>query len=154
GLGYPGGPKVSAFAEKGKACIPFPRPIHGLDFSFSGVKTAVINYVHTAEQKGEKICREDIAASFQKAVVDVLVHVTLQAARERGIRKIALAGGVAANTCLRKEMQKAAKLQNAEVFMPSGQLCTDNGAMISCAGYYAYIAGERADLSQNAFPSL
>ncbi len=154
GLGYPGGPAVSRCAEAGKPCIPFPRPIHGMDFSFSGVKTAVINYVHKAEQKGETICREDVAASFQTAIVDVLTMVTIEAAKKRGIRKIALAGGVAANACLRNTLLKAAGEAGIEMYMPPLSLCTDNGAMISCAGYYAYRAGERGDLSQNAFASL
>ncbi len=154
GLGYPGGPLVSACAEGGKASIPFPRPIHGLDFSFSGVKTAVINYVHRAEQKGEPIIKEDIAASFETAIVDVLKTVTIQAAKREGISKIALAGGVAANKTLRKALMEAAEKEGMQMYMPPLSLCTDNGAMISCAGYYAYRAGERGDLSQNAFASL
>lgn len=154
GLGYPGGPLVSKCAEAGQAVIPFPRPIQGLDFSFSGVKTAVINYVHKAEQKGEEIKREDIAASFQTAIVDVLVSVTMEAAEKRGIRKVALAGGVAANLCLRTQLKAAAEKRGMEMYMPPLALCTDNGAMISCAGYYAYQKGERAPLSQNAFASL
>ncbi|MBE7063630.1 MAG: tRNA (adenosine(37)-N6)-threonylcarbamoyltransferase complex transferase subunit TsaD [Ruminococcaceae bacterium] len=154
GLGYPGGPAVSRCAERGKSVIPFPRPIHGLDFSFSGVKTAVINYVHKAEQKGETVSREDVAASFQTAIVDVLTTVTMEAAKERGMKKIALAGGVAANSCLRASLEKAANSAGMQMYMPPLSLCTDNGAMISCAGYYAFRAGERAELSQNAFASL
>ncbi|MBE7025488.1 MAG: tRNA (adenosine(37)-N6)-threonylcarbamoyltransferase complex transferase subunit TsaD [Ruminococcaceae bacterium] len=154
GLGYPGGPAVSRCAENGQATIPFPRPIHGRDFSFSGVKTAVINYVHKAEQKGEAVCKEDVAASFQAAIVDVLTTVTVAAAKEKGMKKIALAGGVAANQCLRLSLEKAANAAGMRLYMPPLSLCTDNGAMISCAGYYAYRAGERAPLSQNAFASL
>lgn len=154
GLGYPGGPLVSQCAEGGKASIPFPRPIQGLDFSFSGVKTAVINHVHRMEQKGEPIIKEDIAASFQAAIVEVLTTVTIEAARERGMKKIALAGGVAANKCLRESLLKAAEENGMEMYMPPLALCTDNGAMISCAGYYAYKSGLRAPLSQNAIASL
>lgn len=154
GLGYPGGPLVSQCAEKGEASIPFPRPVQGLDFSFSGVKTAVINYVHKAEQKGEEIVKADVAASFQAAIVEVLTSVTVKAAEEKGIRKIALAGGVAANRCLRESLIKATAQRGMEMFMPPLSLCTDNGAMISCAGYYAFRNGDRAPLSQNAFASL
>ena len=154
GLGYPGGPLVSQCAEKGEANIPFPRPVQGLDFSFSGVKTAVINYVHKAEQKGEEIVKADVAASFQAAIVEVLTSVTVKAAEEKGIRKIALAGGVAANRCLRESLIKATAQRGMEMFMPPLSLCTDNGAMISCAGYYAFRNGNRAPLSQNAFASL
>lgn len=154
GLGYPGGPNVSACAEKGEPIIPFPRPIQGFDFSFSGVKTAVINYVHTKEQKGEPVNHGDVAASFQKAVVDVLVSVTIKAAKEKKMKKISLAGGVAANTCLRKEMIEKAEACGIKVYMPPASLCTDNGAMISCAGYYAFCAGDRAPLNQNARASL
>ena len=154
GLGYPGGPLVSKCAEGGKASIPFPRPVHGLDFSFSGVKTAVINYVHNAEQKGEPLVKADIAASFQTAIVEVLTQVTIKAAKERGYKKIALAGGVAANACLRQSLADAAHLADMQLFMPPFSLCTDNGAMISCAGYYAFQSGVRAPLSQNAFASL
>lgn len=154
GLGYPGGPAVSQYAEKGKASIAFPRPIQGLDFSFSGVKTAVINYVHKAEQKGEMIKKGDVAASFQAAIVDVLTNVTIAAAKEKGMKKIALAGGVAANSCLRNSLEQAANKAGMRLYMPPLSLCTDNGAMISCAGYYAYKAGERAPLSQNAIASL
>ncbi len=154
GLGYPGGPAVSRCAEGGQEIIPFPRPVQGLDFSFSGVKTAVINFVHKAEQKGEAISKADVAASFQAAVVDVLTTVTIEAAREKGIKKVALAGGVAANTCLRNALERATASAGMRLYMPPLSLCTDNGAMISCAGYYAYRAGERGALSQNAFASL
>ncbi len=154
GLGYPGGPAISRCAEGGRESLSFPRPVHGLDFSFSGVKTAVINYVHKAEQKGEPILKADVAASFEAAVVDVLTTVTMEAAKREGIQKIALAGGVAANRRLRASLQKAAGEAGMQMYMPPLSLCTDNGAMISCAGYYAFCAGERGTLSQNAFPSL
>lgn len=154
GLGYPGGPLVSRCAEGGEACIPFPRPIHGLDFSFSGVKTAVINHVHRLEQKEEPIIKEDIAASFETAIVEVLTTVTIEAAKQKGMKKIALAGGVAANRCLRESLMRATAENGMEMYMPPLSLCTDNGAMISCAGYYAYKSGLRAPLSQNAIASL
>ncbi len=154
GLGYPGGPLISRLAEEGKASISFPRPVQGLDFSFSGVKTAVINYVHRLDQTGADINKADIAASFEAAVVDVLTDVTIRAAKEKGLKKIALAGGVAANKALRSSLENAAKKENFSVYMPTLSLCTDNGAMISCAGYYAFCAGERAPLSQNAFSCL
>ncbi len=150
GLGYPGGPMVSQCAEKGTPSISFPRPIQGMDFSFSGVKTAVINYVHHKEQMGEAVCFADVAASFEAAVADVLVTVTMRASQMKNIRKVALCGGVAANQHLRKEMAAACAGQGVELFLPPPALCTDNGAMISCAGYYAYRAGARAPLTQNA----
>lgn len=155
GLGYPGGPKVNALAKEGNPeAIHFPRPHHGFDFSFSGVKTAVINYVHNAEQKGEDLNRADVAASFQQAVVDVLVDNTIAAAQSVGCRSVALAGGVAANTALRDALGSAAKSAEMELYYPPIGLCTDNGAMISCAGYLNYIAGMRADLTLNAEPQL
>ena len=155
GLGYPGGPKLNKLAEAGNPeSIKFPRPHKGYDFSFSGLKTAVINYVHTAEQKGEEINKADVAASFQQAVTDVLVDNTVAAAMEVGVDKIALAGGVAANTCLRKQMAEEAKKNGLKFYCPPFELCTDNGAMISCAGYLNYNAGIRAGLDLNAVPQL
>lgn len=155
GLGYPGGPKVNALAREGNpGAITFPRPHHGFDFSFSGLKTAVINYVHNAEQKGEEINRADIAASFQQAVVDVLVDNTVGAAKQVGCPAVCLAGGVAANTALRAALEAAAKAEGMRMYCPPIELCTDNGAMISCAGYLNYSAGIRADLTLNAEPQL
>ena len=155
GLGYPGGPKLNKLAESGNPeAIKFPRPHKGYDFSFSGLKTAVINYVHTAEQKGEEINKADVAASFQKAVSDVLVNNTVAAAKEAGVDKIALAGGVAANTCLRKQMEEEAKKNGLQFYCPPFELCTDNGAMISCAGYLNFEAGIRGGLDLNAVPQL
>ncbi len=155
GLGYPGGPKLNKLAEEGdKDAIKFPRPHKGYDFSFSGLKTAVINYVHTAEQKGETINKADVAASFQQAVCDVLTDNTIKAALEKGVDKIALAGGVAANTCLRKQMEEQARKNNLKFYCPPIELCTDNGAMISCAGYLNYKDGIRGDLTLNAVPQL
>lgn len=155
GLGYPGGPKVNALAEEGNpAAIKFPRPHNGFDFSFSGVKTAVINYVHNAEQKGEELNAADVAASFQQAVVDVLVKNTIDAAKSVGCGAVALAGGVAANTALRGAMAEAAEGEKMKMYYPPVGLCTDNGAMISCAGYLNYTDGIRADLTLNAVPQL
>lgn len=155
GLGYPGGPKLNKLACEGNPeAIKFPRPHKGYDFSFSGLKTAVINYVHTAEQKGEEINHADVAASFQQAVADVLVNNTIQAAKDLEVNKVAIAGGVAANTLLRGQMEKEAQKNGMEFFCPPIDLCTDNGAMISCAGFLNYEAGIRADLDLNAVPQL
>ncbi len=155
GLGYPGGPKLNKLAESGNpAAIRFPRPKNGFDFSFSGLKTAVVNYVHNAEQKGEPYSRADVAASFQQAVADVLVDNTIAAAKSVGAKAAALAGGVAANTALRSAMAAAARAEGLQFYCPPIDLCTDNGAMISCAGYYNYMAGIRADLTLNADPEL
>ncbi len=155
GIGYPGGPQIDRLAKEGNPeAFHFPRAATGLDFSFSGVKTAVINEVHKLEQKGESIPRADIAASFQAAVVDVLVQKTVEATIQSGLRTICLAGGVAANSALRVSMEEAAKKNGFSFFCPPLSLCTDNGVMISCAGYYNYIRGERSDLTLNAIPQL
>ncbi len=155
GLGYPGGPKLNALAKEGNPeAIRFPRPHNGYDFSFSGLKTAVINYVHTAEQKGEQINKADVAASFQQAVCDVLVNNTVAAAMELGVDKIAIAGGVAANTLLREQMEREGNKAGLKFYCPPIDLCTDNAAMISCAGYLNYEAGIRGDLDLNAIPQL
>ena len=155
GLGYPGGPKLNALAKEGNPeAIRFPRPHNGYDFSFSGLKTAVINYVHTAEQKGEEINKADVAASFQQAVCDVLVNNTVAAAKELKVDKIAIAGGVAANTLLREQMESEGKKAGRQFYCPPIDLCTDNAAMISCAGYLNYEAGIRGDLDLNAIPQL
>ena len=154
-IGYPGGPGLSKLAESGNAkAIDFPRPVNGFDFSFSGVKTSVINYVHNLKQAGTELPRADIAASFQAAVCDVLTDVTVRAALNTGAKKIAIAGGVASNTALRQSLSRAAAENGFEFFLPPPRLCTDNGAMISCAGYYAYMRGERAPLDLNAKATL
>lgn len=155
GLGYPGGPKVNKLAESGnKDAIAFPRPKSGFDFSFSGVKTAVINYVHKEEQAGREINKADVAASFQSAVCDVLTQNTIDAAKSVGCSSIALAGGVAANTFLRGQMENAARENNMKFYCPPIDLCTDNGAMISCAGYLNLVKGIRGGLELNAVPQL
>ena len=158
GLGYPGGPLIDKLSCEGNPeAVHFPRVRmdgDSLDFSFSGVKTAVINYLHKAEQKGEEINKADIAASFQAAVVDVLCEHTIEAARKCQHKVIALAGGVASNSALRKRMTEEAEREGISVLYPPPVLCTDNAAMIGCAGYYGYLAGQCVDLSLNAVPSL
>ena len=156
GLGYPGGPLIDKLAKEGNPkAVQFPRvkmDNDSLDFSFSGVKTAVINYLHKAEQNNEEVNKADVAASFQEAVTDVLCDHTIEAAKRCGLKIIALAGGVASNSDLRKKMADWGKNAGIKVLYPDPILCTDNAAMIACAGYYNYI--NRADLSLNALPSL
>ncbi len=158
GLGYPGGPKIDKLAKEGNPeAIAFPRAhVEGCpyDFSFSGLKSAVLNYLHHAEQVGEEINRADVAASFQAAVVDVLVDRTLQAAKEYDIDKIALAGGVASNSALRAGMEAACKKAGKKLYFPSPIYCTDNAAMIGAAAYYEYKKGVRHGLDLNAVPNL
>ncbi len=158
GLGYPGGPKIDKLAKEGNpTAIPFPRAhVEGCpyDFSFSGLKSAVLNYLHHAEQLGEEVNRADVAASFQAAVVDVLVDKTLQAAKEYGIDKVALAGGVASNSALRAGMEAACKKAGKSLYFPSPVFCTDNAAMIGAAAYYEYKKGVRHGLDLNAVPNL
>ena len=158
GLGYPGGPLIDKAAKLGnKAAIKFPRVViddETLDFSFSGLKSAVLNYIHNSEQKNEKIVVEDVAASFQQAVVEVLVLKTIKAARRKNCSTIALAGGVASNSCLREMLQKECLKNNYKFIKPSPILCTDNAAMIGCAGYYKYLNKQFADSSLNAMPNL
>ena len=158
GLGYPGGPKIDKLAKEGNpSAIAFPRAqVEGCpyDFSFSGLKSAVLNYLHHAEQLGEEINRVDVAASFQAAVVDVLVDKTLQAAKEYGIDKVALAGGVASNSALRAGMEAACKKAGKKLYFPSPIFCTDNAAMIGAAAYYEYKKGVRHGLDLNAVPNL
>ena len=125
-----------------------------LDFSFSGVKTAVLNYVNGCQMKGEEYNKADIAASFQRAVTDVLVEHTMAAAKQSGMKKVALAGGVASNSALRDAMKNAADNNGFELFYPKPVLCTDNAAMIACAGYYDYMSGARAGYDLNAVPNL
>ncbi len=157
GLGYPGGPLVENAAKEGKSdAISFPRVRfeNKMDFSFSGVKTAVMNYIHHAEQKNEKININDVAASFQEAVTDVLAENTIYAARLKNVKKICLAGGVASNGYLRQKMERLAKKDDISVLYPPPVLCTDNAAMICCAGYYEYKNGNIATDRLNAYPSL
>lgn len=158
GLGYPGGPKVDKLAKEGNPeAVKFPRvriDKDSLDFSFSGVKTAVINYLHKQEQTGIEVNKADIAASFQAAVTDVLVEHTIEAAEKYNIITIAIAGGVAANSELREKMTREAGKKNISVLFPPPVLCTDNAAMIACAGYYSYLKGITAEQDLNAVPYL
>ena len=156
GLGYPGGPKIDALAKEGNEnSVQFKKVRFSgdsLDFSFSGIKTAVINHCHNAEQHGEEVNKADVAASFQKSVCEVLVDNLLEAAERKKCNKIALAGGVACNSRLRQELES--RKGGREIFYPSPILCTDNAAMIGCSGYYEALASNYADLSLNAIPYL
>lgn len=158
GLGYPGGPKIDKLAKEGNPkAIRFPRAhVENAphDFSFSGVKSAVLNYMNGCQMKGIEVNRADIAASFQDAVVDVLVQRTIEAAKEYDMKKITLAGGVASNQGLRERMQEACDKEGLELYHPSPIFCTDNAAMIAAAGYYEYIKGTRHGLDLNAVPNL
>lgn len=158
GLGYPGGPKLEKLATEGNdSAFKFPRvefSDNPYDFSFSGVKTAVINHLHKCEQKGEHINSADIAASFQKAVTDVLTKNTISAAIDNNIDKVVLAGGVSANTALRLSFEKEAALKGLKLYYPPLVLCTDNAAMIACAGYHKFMAGETSDSTLNAVANL
>jgi len=158
GLGYPGGPKIDAAAREGNPdAIIFPRAKtteKSYDFSFSGLKSAVLNYLNQAEMKGEEVNKNDVAASFQKAVVDVLTEHTIEAAKEYGCNKIAIAGGVASNTSLRERLSSECKKAGIDFYCPSPVLCTDNAAMIGAAGYYEFKKGVRSGMELNAVPNL
>ncbi len=158
GFGYPGGPAIQRAAEQGNPnAIKFPRVNmgeEGFDFSFSGVKTAVMNYLHNAEQKGEPVNKNDIAASFQEAVIDVLSSHLIECAKKNGVTQVALAGGVAANAPLRERVRQKAEENGFGFHCPSLGLCTDNAAMIGCAAYHAYQNNETAKMDLNAVASL
>ncbi len=158
GLGYPGGPKIDHLAKEGDPdAIAFPRgKIEGspYDFSFSGLKSAVLNYLNGCQMKGEAVARADVAASFQKSVTDVLVEHAMMAVRESGLDKLAIAGGVASNGALRSAMEQACAENGVRFYRPSPILCTDNAAMIGAAAYYEYIKGVRHGLDLNAVPNL
>lgn len=158
GLGYPGGPLIDKLAKEGnKDAFKFPRvriDKNSLDFSFSGVKTAVINTLHKMDQQGVEYERADVAASFQDAVTDVLCEHTIEAARKTESKTIALAGGVASNSQLREKMKLQAEKEGIDVLYPPPVLCTDNAAMIACAGFYGFLKEEFADLDLNAVASL
>lgn len=158
GLGYPGGPLIDEIARGGDPnAIAFKRVFlekGSLDFSFSGIKTAVLNYINTEKQSGNEISVPDVAASFQQAVLDVIVSKAMDAARRLDKDKLVLAGGVAANSRLRQMLDKEAAAAGIEVFYPSPVLCTDNAAMIGCAAYYKYMAGETDDLDLDAIAGL
>lgn len=158
GLGYPGGPKIDKVAKEGNPeAISFPRAKVSdavYDFSFSGLKSAVLNYLNSCEMKGIEVNQADVAASFQKSVVDVLVEHAMLAVKEYGFTKLAIAGGVASNSALRSAMQEACKKNSVTFYHPSPILCTDNAAMIGAAGYYDYIKGIRSGYDLNAVPNL
>lgn len=158
GLGYPGGPKIDRLAKEGNPdAVHFPKAhIEGAeyDFSFSGLKSAVLNYINGCKMKGENYDPADIAASFQKAVVDVLLENSMKAAENLGIYKFAIAGGVASNTALRAAMKNACEEREIRFFYPSPVYCTDNAAMIGAAGYYEFLAGTRHGWDLNAVPNL
>ncbi|MCI8639515.1 MAG: tRNA (adenosine(37)-N6)-threonylcarbamoyltransferase complex transferase subunit TsaD [Coprococcus sp.] len=158
GLGYPGGPKIDKLSREGNPdAISFPHAhIEGApyDFSFSGVKSAVLNYINGCRMKDIEYHTADIAASFQKAVTDVLVDNAMRAAGEYRFSKLAIAGGVASNSALRAAMKKACKERDIEFYYPSPILCTDNAAMIGAAAYYEYLAGTRHGWDLNAVPNL
>lgn len=158
GLGYPGGPKVDKLAKEGNPhAIEFPRAaVEGapFDFSFSGLKSAVLNHINMCEMKNIPIVPADIAASFQNAVVDSLITRAFNACEKYGFKKLAIAGGVASNSAIRAAFEQKAKEKNIEFYHPSPIFCTDNAAMIGVAAYYEYINGVRHGLDLNAVPNL
>lgn len=158
GLGYPGGPKIDRVSKEGNPdAIKFPRAKVAdavYDFSFSGLKSAVLNYLNSCAMKGIEICQADVAASFQKAVVDVLVEHSMQALRECGMKKFAIAGGVASNSALRSAFDTACADRGIAFYYPSPVMCTDNAAMIGAAAYYEYRKGIRHGFDLNAVPNL
>ena len=158
GLGYPGGPKIDKVSKEGNPdAIAFPRAKVGdsdYDFSFSGLKSAVLNYLNSCEMKGEPFSQADVAASFQKAVVDVLTGHSMHAVESCGMKKFAIAGGVASNSALREALTKACGEHGVAFYHPSPLLCTDNAAMIGAAGYYEYVKGVRHGYDLNAVPNL
>ncbi len=158
GLGYPGGPKIDRLSKEGNAeAIHFPKAHVAdapYDFSFSGLKSAVLNYLNGCKMKGETVIAADVAASFQKAVIDVLVEHSMMAVKEFGFTKFAIAGGVASNSSLRAAMEAACRKNHVKFYHPSPIFCTDNAAMIGAAAYYEYLAGTRHGWDLNAVPNL
>lgn len=158
GLGYPGGPKIDRLAKEGNPqAIDFPRAAVSdspYDFSFSGVKSAVLNYINSCKMKDIEYNKADIAASFQKSVVDVLLTHAIKAVKETGYSKLAIAGGVASNSAIRSAFIEECKKEKIEFYYPDPILCTDNAAMIGCAAYYEYINGVRHGYDLNAIPNL
>lgn len=151
GLGYPGGPKMDKLAKEGTPNIELPKVhVEGLNFSFSGLKTAIINLHH----KNPNINKADLAASFEKDVAEILLKNTKMAVKKTKINKIALAGGVSANSYIRKAFKELEEKENIQVYYPELKLCTDNAAMIASAGYYNYLKGNFSDLKLNAVPNL
>lgn len=158
GLGYPGGPKIEKVSHEGNPhAIQFPKPKVAdgpYDFSFSGLKSAVLNYLNSCQMKGEEIVQADVAASFQNSVIEVLVANAMRAIDEYGMERFAIAGGVASNQTLRGAMEEACRQKGVKFYHPSPILCTDNAAMIGAAGYYDYMVGKRDGLDLNAVPNL
>ncbi|HEY8340887.1 MAG TPA: hypothetical protein VIK95_13540, partial [Egibacteraceae bacterium] len=157
GLPYPGGPEIDRLAASGDPnAIPFPRALQGdgYDFSFSGLKTAVVRELRRRQAAGVAIDVADVAASFQEAVVDVQVDKTLRAARDLGVEQVTVVGGVAANSRLRARMEEACSREGLRLLLPSPALCTDNGAMIAAAGSNRLAAGQRTPLDAAADPNL
>ncbi len=158
GLPYPGGPHIDAKAKEGNAeAIAFPRVMlekNSYDFSFSGLKTAVLNELNKRNQKGEDIVVEDVAASFQQAVIDVLVEKTFRLVKELNYDKVALSGGVAANSGLREALEERGRQELVEIFYPPGNMCTDNAAMIASAAYFHYKDEPESDFDVGVDPNL
>jgi len=158
GLGYPGGPQIDKLAKEGNShAIQFPKAYleeGSYDFSFSGVKSSVLNYLNSQRMKGLEIPVVDVAASFQKSVVEILTEKAIKCALEKKVNRIVLAGGVAANSGLRSYLQSECEKNNIDLKYPSLTLCTDNAAMIGCVAYYDYVRGLRSGLDLNAIPSL
>lgn len=158
GMNYPGGPEVEKLAKLGnEEAIDFPRVMldkNSYNFSFSGLKTAVLNYLNSKKQKNEEISIEDVCASFQRAVFDVLIYKTERLMKEKNLDKLVVSGGVSANNTLRAEIEKMCEKNNFKSYFPSKILCTDNAAMIASSGYYEYISGVRSDLTLNVEPNL
>ena len=158
GLGYPGGPKIEKVSHEGNPhAMEFPRAKiedGPYDFSFSGLKSAVLNYINGCNMKGIEVVQADVAASFQKAVTDVLVGNAMKAIDEFKMDKFAIAGGVASNGTLREAMREACEKKGVKFYHPSPIFCTDNAAMIGVAAYYDFLAGKRDGLDLNAVPNL
>ena len=152
GLEYPGGPKIDKLAKLGKPTYKLPVPLKddSYNFSFSGLKSAVINLAHNEEQRGNKLNEEDLATSFQTVAIESISIKIRKAIMEKGIKTVIVAGGVAANQGLREEMQKISEELNVDLSIPPMKYCTDNATMIAAAGYYAYLDGRRADLTLNS----
>lgn len=157
GLKYPGGPNIERYAKEGNAVVPMPKMLKGgggYNFSYSGLKTAVINYCHTKEQKKEEYSKADVAASFQSAALDVLVEKTVSAAKEKGVNTVTAGGGVVANGYLREALQKQCAKNGLHLVLPEKRYCTDNAAMIAAEGLVQYELGNFAQMSLNAKASI
>jgi len=156
-LPYPGGPQIERLAREGKPCVPLPKMLKGeggYRFSYSGLKTAVINYCHTMEQRKEPWSKADVAASFQSAALDILVKKTVEAAREKHVRTVTAGGGVIANGYLREQLERTCREAGLKLVLPVKKHCTDNAAMIAAEGLIQYEAGNFSPLSINAKASI